>query len=101
MESKKIGVFYHVEAENSISKIGAYIEENGYPETAERFADRLYAFGESLLIFSDKYPVCRFPKLAKRHFRCAVFEQNYIFIYKMLNKQLIIYNVIHGRAISH
>ncbi len=88
------------EADRSIAGIAYYITEKGFPETSKKYADRLYAFGESLLVFPEKYPVCRFQKLAKRMMRCAVFEQNYIFIYKTIQGKLFIYNVIHGKALK-
>ena len=57
-------------------------------------------FGDSLSFFPDKYPLCRFAKLAKRHLRCAVFENTYLFVYKVEKSRLVIYNVIHGRALK-
>lgn len=100
MEGKKIDVFYHVSAKDSISRIGAYIEMKGYPETAEKFTSRLYAFGELLGIFPEKYPLCRFRKLANHKMHCAVFEQNYVFIYKIIRSRLIIYNVVNAKALG-
>ncbi len=100
MEGKKIDVFYHSTAKDSISNIGAYIEMKGYPETAEKFTDRLYTFGESLGIFPEKYPLCRFTQLIKHTMRCAIFEQNYVFIYKVIRSRLIIYNVVNTKAVS-
>jgi hypothetical protein len=100
MEGKKIDVLYHFTAKDSISKIGAFIELKGYPETAEKFTDRLYAFGESLGIFPEKYPLCRFLKLIKHKMHCAVFEQNYVFIYKVIRSRLIIYNVVNAKVIG-
>jgi hypothetical protein len=100
MAGKKIDVFYHSTAKDSITEFGAYIEMKGYPETAEKFTARLYNYGDSLGIFPEKYPLCRFPKFAKKLMRCAVFEQNYVFIYKIIRNRLIIYNVIHAGAMS-
>src|SRR3972149_5807968 len=100
METKKITIIYAPQAKKSINQIVAYIEEKGYPETAEKFADKLYAFGNSLVMFSDKYPICRFPKFSKRKMHCAVFHENYIFVYKVIKNELIIYNVIHGKALK-
>jgi plasmid stabilization system protein ParE len=93
-------VIYAPKAKNSIDEITAYIEEKGYTETAENFGDRLYTFGNSLAVFPDKYPLCRFLKLAKRNLHCAVFESTYIFTYKVVNRKLIIYNVIHGKRLK-
>jgi|SRR5580692_8644168 hypothetical protein len=100
MEGKKIDVFYHSTAKGSISRIGAYIEMKGYPETAEKFTDRLYEFGDSLGILPEKYPLCHFQKFLKYLMHCAVFEKNYVFVYKIISKRLVIYNVVHIKALS-
>jgi plasmid stabilization system protein ParE len=97
---EKTKIIFKQEAKESIRDIAFYIELRGYPETAEKYTQRLLSFGESLLVFPEKYPICRFPKFAKRNLHCAVFEQNYIFIYKVIHKQLVIYNVIHGNALK-
>jgi plasmid stabilization system protein ParE len=97
---KKSKIIFRQEAKESIRDIAFYIELCGYPETAEKYTQRLLSFGESLLVFPDKYPICRFPKLAKRNLHCAVFEQNYIFIYKVIHDQVLIYNVVHGSVLK-
>lgn len=97
-ETKKIE--WRKEATFSIASIADYISENGFPETSTQYANRMYTFGESLLLFPDKYPICRFQKLAKRNLRCAVFENTYIFAYKVVKGRLVIYNVIHSKALK-
>lgn len=101
MEKEKPEVVFSPKASASIDKLIIYIEEKGFPITAERFTDRIYEFGSSLAVFPNKYPICRFPKLAKRNYHCAVFESAYIFIYKVVRKRLIIINIVHGRRLSH
>jgi len=98
MESKKIGVIYAPTAKNSIRKIAAYIEDKGYPETAEKFINKLYNFGNSLADYHFAYPVCKQPQFAKRNMHCAIFNENYIFVYKLVETQLIIYNIIHCKT---
>lgn len=100
MEKGKLHVIFSERAEASIFQIKVYIFLEGYPERAEKVADKLYDFGYSLRLFPDKYPFCRFPKFIKRHFRCAVFDHTYIFVYKMVKQHLIIYNVIHGKRLK-
>ena len=95
MENQKIDVIYAPKAKSSINKIAAYIEEKGYPETAEKFINKLYDFGNSLAVYRQAYPVCRQPRFAKRGMHCAVFHKDYIFVYKLVKKELIIYNIIH------
>lgn len=100
MGSKTEEIVYKPKAIKSIKEISKYIAEKGYPETAEKYSDRLFTFGESLLAFHEKYPFCRFPKLSKRNLRCAIFEQHYVFIYKKVRTELIIYNVVHSKTLK-
>src|SRR5438105_786552 len=80
---------------NSLIAIADYIEIKGYPDTALKFIGRMEKFSKTLTDFPDKYPICRNLKFAKRNYHCAVFENNYMFLYKTDGKRLIIYNVIH------
>ncbi|MBM2814932.1 MAG: hypothetical protein HW421_1694 [Ignavibacteria bacterium] len=71
----------------------------GFPISADKFNERLIAFGESHTVFSEKYPICRFPKLAFKEFRRAVFEKNYIFVYKEIKNEIIVFDVIHVKRL--
>jgi len=95
MEATGLPVIYKKRAENSIFRTYTYISNRGYPDTAENFADRMYDFGDSLADFPDKYPVCRFPHLAKRGFHCAVFERDHIFVYRREGDAVVIHNVVN------
>lgn len=99
MEEKQ-KVIFSEEATQAIVDVSLYIEQRGFPETAERYVQRMINFGYSLAILPNKYPICRFPKFAKRNFRCAIFERTYTFIYKTISEKLIIYNVIHSKCLK-
>ena len=96
----KIKLIFRKRAQKSIRNFAINIKKKGYPEAAENFAEKLFAFGNSINIFPEKYAICRKPSLAKRKFRCAVFKNNYIFIYKIIKNELIIFNVIHSSRYS-
>ncbi|NOX87057.1 MAG: type II toxin-antitoxin system RelE/ParE family toxin [Chlorobi bacterium] len=100
MAEKEIRITYKLPAIRSIAKIGNYIADKGYPKTADNFISELYKFGNSLKNFPEKYPICRKETWAKRNLRCAVFEKNYIFIYKLVRNKLVIFNVVHVLTIS-
>ena len=95
MEAKK-EVIYRDKAKQAILDIVLYIKREGYPDNAEKFLLRLMGFGYSLALFPNKYPLCKKLNLAKRNLHCAVFDKNYIFIYKVINKGLVVYNVINA-----
>jgi hypothetical protein len=100
MASEAKGIEWKKEAIWSIAAIAYTVTEKGFPETSKKFSGRLYSFGESLLIFPDKYPICRYKVLAKHNMLCAVFERDYIFVYKVVKHVLIIYNVINVKALK-
>ena len=100
MGKVNIDPIYKKRAAISIFQIGLYIEAKGYPITANRFVDKLYEFGNSLGEYPDKFPVCRKKEWAMRNLRCAIFKNDYIFVYKLIDDVLVIYNVVHARTIS-
>ncbi|MFH1320729.1 MAG: type II toxin-antitoxin system RelE/ParE family toxin [Bacteroidota bacterium] len=99
MEKKKQVVFRR-KARRSIHEIALYIEQKGYPETAEKYAKKLTDFGDSLAIFPKKYTICRQQGFARRNFSYATFDKTYVFLYKPVKNKLIIYNVIHGKRLG-
>lgn len=96
MVEKKLEIIFKEQASDSITGIMIYISEQGYPETAQKFKKELYNFGNSLINFPQRYPICRKPSFTKKKYRCAVYKKKYIFIYKPLKNKLVIYNVIHS-----
>ena len=100
MEQKIREVIFLPIAEAAIENIGTHIAENGYPDTAEMYVNRLIRFANSLSSLSERYPICRHKYFAINNLRCAVFEKTYIFVYKILGNNLIIYNVIHGNRLQ-
>ncbi|MFH1319584.1 MAG: type II toxin-antitoxin system RelE/ParE family toxin [Bacteroidota bacterium] len=98
MATKKLKVIYKPRADRHIFEIMLYIAQKGYPDTAIQFYNELYNFGNSLVVFPEKYPISRHEKFRKRNLRCAPYK-NYIFIYEVSGDKLVIYNVVHGRAI--
>lgn len=88
-------IVFREKAKLAIRDIAVYIELNGYPETAEKFVEKLLSFGSSLAVFPNKYPLCKQPQFAKRRMHCAVFHKNYVFVYRLVKNSLVIYNIIH------
>ncbi|MCB0806421.1 MAG: type II toxin-antitoxin system RelE/ParE family toxin [Bacteroidales bacterium] len=100
MVKKSWKVIFRQRTIRKIRNIAIYIESRGYPENALRFANALYNFGESLGEYPEKYPICRNPIWAKRNLRCAVFRKDYLFIYKIFEKEVVIYNVVNARTMA-
>lgn len=77
-----------------------YISEQGFPYTASKFILRMEAFVNSLGTYSEKYKKCENIKFYNAGFRCAVFENTYVFIYKIENNFVKLVRVIHGKNIK-
>jgi len=86
-------------AQKNIEKIAFYIVNNGYPNNAYKFVVRLENFIFTLSSYPEKFPISRHHAFAKRKFRQAIFEKNYIVFFKEVNNELHIYNILHTRRI--
>ncbi|MCD4790236.1 MAG: type II toxin-antitoxin system RelE/ParE family toxin [Bacteroidales bacterium] len=98
--AQRIEVIFRRSASEDIANISYYITTKGYPENAKRFVDKLHKFGESLGIFPEKYTICRHKQFARKNFHCAVFDKNYVFVYKIETARIVIYNVIHTKRLT-
>ena len=87
-------------AQRTISNLAFHISSKGYPETVVKFILRLEGFICSLANFPNKYPVSRHEAFAKRKLRQAVFEKNYIILFKPDKKDLTVFNVIHAKRLQ-
>ena len=65
----------------TLQNVHEYLETYS-TESADRFIDRIFAFCESFSTFPAAYPVCRFQVFQQKGYRCAVFEKQYIIVYK-------------------
>jgi plasmid stabilization system protein ParE len=93
-------VIFLPKAKRVIRAVAFRILEQGYPDRATKYSERMVQFGLSLAILPYKYPLCRFPILMDNGLRCAVFEKTYIFVFRMDAERLIIYNVVHVKRLG-
>lgn len=99
-ERAKPEIIFTSKASNSIEEIAIYIALKGYPETALKFKDLLYEFAFSLTNFPEKYPLCKRKSFKRQNLKCVAFKKNYIFVYKLIGAELVIYNVIHSKRLK-
>ncbi len=95
---QKARVVYSKKASEDIAGIALYIIEKGYPQTAMRFMNKLFDFGDSLSIFPYKYPICRNHIFKALMLRCAPFK-NYLFVYSYDGQIVHILRVMHGSRV--
>jgi len=99
MAEEKIRVKWSKRANNSLQSIYNFISQDSI-ENADRLIDRMVDFGYSLNDFPNKYPLCRFQRFIKHNLRCVVFEHNYIFAYKIVKSELLIYTIAHTKRLK-
>jgi plasmid stabilization system protein ParE len=87
-------------AKQEIAKNIRYIAQKGNPYNAEKLYDRMLAFIPSLRIMPEKYAFCRHSKFANKKYRCATFEQTYIFVYAIHIDKVLLLRVMHGLKLS-
>jgi plasmid stabilization system protein ParE len=86
-------------ARNSLRYLYDYISIDA-PLNAGKYINRLIDFGDSLADFPSKFPLCRYEQFSENEFHCAVFEKNYVFVYKIKDQQVIIYNIVHVKRLA-
>jgi plasmid stabilization system protein ParE len=77
-----------------------YISEQGFPYTASKIILRMEAFVNSLGTNPEKYEMCENEKFNNAGFRCAIFENTYVFVYKIESNIVKLIRVIHGKNIK-
>lgn len=99
MEEEEIKVKWSKRANNSLQSIYDFISDDSIVN-ADKLLDRMVDFGYALNDFPNKYPLCRFKRFIKQNLRCAVFEHNYIFAYKVVKNELLIYTIAHTKRLK-
>jgi plasmid stabilization system protein ParE len=77
-----------------------YIAKKSNPHNAYKLNIRFWAFIPSLGIMPEKYGFCRYSRFAKKQYRCATFEQSYIFVYAIHTDKVLLLRVIHGLKLN-
>ncbi len=99
MAEEKVTVFWRPKAQVALQSTYDFIADNSV-KNANEFIDRMLDFGDSLATFPNKYAVCRFLRFARYNLRCASFERNYIFVYKLVKNELLIYTIAHTKRLK-
>ena len=68
-------------------------------EAAEKRTERIKTFLKSLNVPVD-YPLCRFKRWNALGYRCAVFEKEWVFAYKVVPQGIIIRDMSHVKMLT-
>ena len=92
-------VIFTPKAANGLAFITEFIALNSSFDTAWKYYQRLKQFGSSLNMFPEKYSICRYKIYAKKNMHCATFDNTYIFVYKVVVDELVIFDIIHCKRL--
>ncbi len=87
-------------AKKDIAENIKYISDKGSPHNAEKLYDRMLAFIPTLGEMPEKYALCRHKRFGKKQYRCAIFEQSYVFVFAIHKNSVLLLRVIHGLRLS-
>ncbi len=94
-------VLFKPRAEIQIQEVGKYIiEEIKMPETGLKYLERMNNFALNIGAVHNAYTICRDTKWALKQLKCAIFDNKWIFAFKMINNKIVIYEVKHGKNIK-
>jgi plasmid stabilization system protein ParE len=94
-------VFFSERAIQDLDEINNYIAEQGYPDTALAYTDRIYDFCLTLAYFPHKHTLCKRIGFNRFDYRCAAFEKTYYIVFRVeKNQTVVIKRVIHGKRLA-
>ena len=94
-------MFFTKSARDTIVSLANYLaDEMQMPATAERYANRMFEFGNHLSKVATAYTLCKEKSWAKRKLRCATFDKKWVFAFRKNKTNLVIYHIKHGKQIS-
>ncbi|WP_316833199.1 type II toxin-antitoxin system RelE/ParE family toxin [Pedobacter aquatilis] len=83
----------------SIAAISWFIESEGFPATAEKFADNVYDFIELLADERKRYKTCREPERALMGYKCINYKK-YTIVILELDAEIMICEFIPSKMIN-
>ncbi len=74
----------------SIAGIAWYLESEGLPAAAEKFADDVYNFIEKLGDNRKRYRTCREPQRILMGYKCLTYRKKYVIVFIELDTEIIV-----------
>ena len=93
-------VLVNPKAINAISNLVEYITaEIQMPETGMKYGEKMIEFAFSLGEHYAAYKICNYKPWAYQNLKCAVFDKKIVFAFKIVNNQVVIYDIKHGKLL--
>lgn len=83
----------------SIAEVAWFIESKGLVATAEKYADAIYDFIESMADDKRVYNICREPTRSTLGFKCINFNKKYTIVFIESSTEIIICEFIPSKLI--
>ncbi|RBQ06197.1 type II toxin-antitoxin system RelE/ParE family toxin [Pedobacter miscanthi] len=83
----------------SIAEISWFLESEGLPATAEKFAEEIYDFIETLGDNRKKYRACREPQRILMGYKCISYKKKYTIVFIELDSEIIFCEFISSKMI--
>eukprot|EP01012_Entosiphon_sulcatum_P068016 TRINITY_DN97975_c0_g1_i1.p2 TRINITY_DN97975_c0_g1~~TRINITY_DN97975_c0_g1_i1.p2 ORF type:complete len:100 (-),score=11.60 TRINITY_DN97975_c0_g1_i1:554-853(-) len=83
----------------SIAEIAWFLESEGLPATAEKFAEEIYDFIEKLGDNRKKYRTCREPQRILMGYKCISYKKKYTIVFIELDSEIIVCEFISSKMI--
>lgn len=97
-----MNVFYKPSAIRSIEALNTHLAEVVLmPETGIKYAKKMLVFGSSLSETYNAYNTCKFPKWKKRKLNCATFDNTWVFAFKIVKSNVVIYHIVNGKMLKY
>jgi hypothetical protein len=97
MGSRKIIIKQSVA--ESIAEVSWYLESEGFPATAEKFADDIYDFIKILGDNRKRYRTCREPQRILMGYKCISYKKKYTIVFIELGTEIIVCEFIPSKMI--
>ncbi|WP_165953132.1 hypothetical protein [Pedobacter changchengzhani] len=82
-----------------IAEVSWYLESEGMPFTAERFADDAYDFIEKLADSRKRYRTCREPYRKLMDYKCISYKKKYTVVFIELDTEILICEFLPSKMI--
>jgi hypothetical protein len=89
-------------AEKSLQELSDYLsEEIKMPETADKYIDKMKLFAESITKTPNAHSICKYPPWQKRQFFCTVFDKKWVFAFKIVKNNVVVFYVKPGKLLNY
>jgi hypothetical protein len=89
-------------AQEAIKLLAKYIaDEILMPETAMKYIDKLIVFANGIAITPAAHTFCKYPPWKIKKLQCATFDKKWVFAYKIVNKNVVVFYIVNSKLLKY